>query len=146
MQEGLPLNGPVLGDRVIPADQDGLPVQSEGFEVDEFNLEKITRQVKEGRAFVTALVIGMDVPFASGGPGEIERRVIEAEFGDLDRGRFLVPQIPRLSTKGIRREIMAPVHEFGMQDESGDAIVMKFWLNKGCYATSLLREYFKRWT
>ena len=41
---------------------------------------------------------------------------------------------------------MAPVHEFGMQDESGDAIVMKFWLNKGCYATSLLQEYFKRWT
>lgn len=145
MQEGLPICAPVIGDRVIPTNQGGLPVQGDGFEVDGTNQEKISRQVREGRAFVTALVIGMDTPFASGEPGDIERRVIGAEFGDLDRARFLVPEIPRLSTKGIRREVLAPVHEFEMHSEGEDAIVMNFWLNKGCYATSLLREFFKRW-
>jgi tRNA pseudouridine13 synthase len=145
MQDGLPLDRPVMGDRVIPADADGLPVQSEGFLVDELNIEKVRRQVQEGRAFVTGLVIGMDVPFANDAPGEIERRVIMAEFGDLDRARFVVSEIPRLSTKGIRRELLAPVRDLEMEDGGEGTMVMKFWLNKGCYATSLLREFFKMW-
>jgi tRNA pseudouridine13 synthase len=145
IHEGLPLNAPVIGDRVIPADADGIPVQGDGFEVDGQNIEKVGRQVREGRAFVTALVMGMDTPFASGRPGEIEKQVILSEFGDLDRARFLVPKIPRLSTKGIRREILAPVHDLEIVAEADDVITMRFWLNKGCYATSLLREFFKAW-
>jgi tRNA pseudouridine13 synthase len=53
-----------------------------------------------------------------------------------------VPELPVASSKGIRREFVAPSKDFKYQTEKND-VKMSFTLNKGCYATSLLREFMK---
>jgi tRNA pseudouridine13 synthase len=135
--------GPVVGDRVLPVGKDGLPEHGSGIPVTEANLVKMGKRVKEGKGFVSALVIGTDAELAGGVQGEIEREVVEAELGSIDRGRFVIPEIPRLTTKGLRREILSPLKDAVVRETEG-GLVLEFELNKGCYATSLLRELFKR--
>ena len=55
---------------------------------------------------------------------------------------FIVPQIRELSSKGMRRELIASVKNF-QYDINKDNVKMRFELSKGCYATSLLREFMK---
>ncbi|MEM2899768.1 MAG: tRNA pseudouridine(13) synthase TruD, partial [Thermoplasmata archaeon] len=78
--------------------------------------------------------------FAKGEMGEIERKVIESE--GLEAKDFIIKEIPRLSTKGNRREILAPLQNFECRVYD-DMVSFKFSLLKGEYATSLLREYMK---
>jgi len=55
---------------------------------------------------------------------------------------FQIVGLREASSKGIRREILAPYRD--LQIEVGDAeVVFQFALNKGCYATTLLREFMK---
>ncbi len=140
LNRGLPLNEPVVGDVVLPATQDGLPERRKHILVDEENIAKATRRVRDGKGFVSGIIIGAEPRFASGEMGEIERSVIESE--GAEPRDFLIPKIPRISSKGLRREILGPLKDFEFQvrDES---VRMSFGLIPGCYATSLLREFMK---
>ena len=79
--------------------------------------------------------------------GEIERAVIEGEH--LDPRLFFIPEIPFLSSSGIRRGIYAPIQNLTpslIQDTLNtktNALQITFDLQKGCYATSFLREWMK---
>jgi len=141
ISSGHPLT-PLVGDRILPMDKNGLPEHGDGIPVTEFNLKKMLKKTAQGKAFVSGLVIGTEAEFAQGVQGEIETQVVEEELGSIDRKRFVIPEIPRLTTKGIRRELLAPLKNASIHQE-GDTIVFEFDLNKGCYATSLLREFFK---
>jgi tRNA pseudouridine13 synthase len=134
---------PLMGDRILPVGKDGLPQHGDGIMVNEMNIDKMRRKCEEGKAFVSGLVFGTEVELAEGMQGEVERKIIKEELGDIDRSRFVIPQLPRLTTKGTRRELLAPVKNSSIGEEK-DSLVMEFELNKGCYATSLLREFFKK--
>src|SRR6267143_208847 len=140
MREGLPIHEPVDGDVVLAARPDGRPDREREIPVDGGNLAKVAAQCRAGKAFVSGVLFGSESEFAAGSPGEIERRVVEAE--GLRREDFVIPAIPRLSSKGTRRELLAPLRDLDL--EAGDGILsMQFSLTPGCYGTSLLREFMK---
>ncbi|MFQ5910711.1 MAG: tRNA pseudouridine(13) synthase TruD [Thermoplasmata archaeon] len=140
LKRGLPLNEPVLGDLILPAKDNGLPDRKKPILVDEGTITKATKRAKAGKAFVSGLVLGTNPNLAEGEMGEIERSVIEGEgVGPPD---FLVPRIPRISSKGTRREILSPLKDFEFSVGEGFART-SFELIPGSYATSLLREFMK---
>jgi tRNA pseudouridine13 synthase len=140
MREGLPVHEPVEGDVVLAARPDGRPDREREIPVDRGNLEKVAAQCRAGKAFVSGVLFGSESEFAAGRPGEIEKRVVGSE--GLRRDDFVIPAIPRLSSKGTRRELLAPLRD--LEWEAGDGTLeMRFTLTPGCYGTSLLREFLK---
>jgi tRNA pseudouridine13 synthase len=124
----------------------GLPDHSRIQKVTFGNLDGINNLVDRGRAFVTAPLVGYDTQFAKGAPGEIES-VIVAEL-QVDLEGFKVPAMPELSSKGLRREIIVPFKpELAVEEDELNIgktkVVLGFSLQKGSYATTILREYMK---
>ena len=106
----------------------------------------MNRLIKRNRAFITAPLPGYNTEFASGIPGEIEQEILK-EFKVPLEG-FNIEEIPEMSSKGIRREILLQVEpKFKVAEDdlnSGKSkAVIEFMLPKGSYATTVLREYLK---
>ena len=72
--------------------------------------------------------------------GEIEREVIGEE--DVVGEDFEIVGLREASSKGTRRELLATVRDLAIT-LGDDSATFRFTLNKGCYATCLLREYMK---
>ncbi len=140
MDAGLPLNMPVEGDIVIPLDANKIPQHENPIRTTSKNIDLVTRQCRAGRAFVTITLFGSDGELADGEMGEIERKVIEEN--KLSHEDFVIPGLPRCTSKGSRREIICPVKDIGYEVGSDD-YKLSFSLPKGNYATCLLREYMK---
>ncbi|MFQ6107277.1 MAG: tRNA pseudouridine(13) synthase TruD [Thermoplasmata archaeon] len=140
LKRGLPLNEPVPGDLILPTRKNGLPDRTRPILVNDENIGKASRKVKDGKAFISGLVFGANPRFAEGEMGDIEMSIIDEE--DAKPVDFLVPKIPRISSKGSRREILSPLKslEFSVGDGS---VRTSFELIPGSYATSLLREIMK---
>ncbi|MBE0522677.1 MAG: tRNA pseudouridine(13) synthase TruD [Candidatus Methanoperedenaceae archaeon] len=134
------------GDIVCFKNDRGLPDTSRLQKVTRDNLDGINNLIKRSRAFVTAPLVGYDTQFAEGEPGGIEQEVI----GELDvnLSGFRVPDMPEVASKGLRREIVIPVKpgftvETDEINEGKTKVVLEFSLQKGAYATTVLREYMK---
>lgn len=140
MEEGLPLDLPVEGDTVIPLSADGTPDHGRPVVATSKNLDLVESQVKSGRAFVSITLFGSDSVIQDGLIGEIESSVIERE--GLKASDFMVPGLNRCSSKGSRREILCPVSDLGF-NMGEDHYDVEFTLNKGNYATTLMREFMK---
>lgn len=140
MDAGLPLNMPVEGDLVIPLDAKGTPQHENPIMTTSKNVDLVARQVRAGRAFVTISLFGSDSELADGEMGEIERAVIEEQ--KLERQDFVIPELPRCSSKGNRREILCPMKNL-KHSMNDDGYTLMFSLPKGNYATCLLREFMK---
>ncbi len=140
MRRGLPLHEPVDGDLVLPPDKRGLPDRERTIEVTTDNLERVAGRCREGKAWVSAILFGSEPVFAGGEPGEIERSVVAAEA--VRPEDFIIPEIPRISSRGTRREVLAPIRslEAAIHEDVLDVAVE---LTRGAYATCLLREYMK---
>ncbi|TFG56642.1 MAG: tRNA pseudouridine(13) synthase TruD [Methanomassiliicoccus sp.] len=137
---GIPLNSPIVGDVVLPADKDGNPDHDKQVPVTAINLDLVERQVRDKRAFVSGTLFGSESVLADGEMGRIERQVIDKE--GLSPRDFLVPAIPRCSSKGSRRELICEYRDLKL-DIAEDEYLASFILGKGCYATVLLREFMK---
>jgi tRNA pseudouridine13 synthase len=140
IKRGLPLNRPLIGDVVLPADRNGLPDHNINIKVTTENLDLVERQMTENKAFISGVLFGSESEFAEGEVGEIEKEIVGAE--GIDREDFIVPKIPQCSSKGSRREILGRFKNLSIRAEA-DNLLMSFSLDKGCYATSLLREFMK---
>ncbi len=141
MQAGLPLNEPAPGDLILKIDKHGLPAHNDWVLAKERNIPRLTELIAQEKAFISAPLFGSESECAEGQPGEIEARILEDE--GLEQKDFILPEFRRLRTKGNRREILAPVKDLGFEASGEDAVKFDFRLNKGCYATTLLREYMK---
>ncbi len=140
IRRGLPIMEPIEGDIIIPLIRPLSTEMTRGIYVDKWNIDKIKRKVKEGKAFVTGLVPGASSLVARGEQGEIEMKILEEE--KIALRDFIMPKMPELTTEGTRRALGAPVKWIGWKFEE-NSIVLSFELYKGCYATSLLREFMK---
>ncbi len=141
IEAGLPITKPVVGDFILPRSKLGVPDQDNPVPVGEQNLEKITKLCGKHKAFVSIPCFGTEVPLAEGEPGEIEAKVIEEE--GLDRDRFIVPEIPRLTTRGIRREAFCHIMDSSYEVLDESSAKVQFRLYKGAYATVVVREFIK---
>ena len=135
----LPLGEAIEGDLIVPVSKYG--EEEDIIPVNNRNIEKVNRMIRSGKAAVTGAIVGYDVRFAEGEMGEIEKRIVEEE--SIDVRDFIVPEIPFLSSKGGRRALVSPYKDFSYRFLDNSSVEMKFFLRKGSYATSLLREFMK---
>lgn len=140
MRRGLSLRVPEVGDLVLPLDKNHLPDHDNPIPVTADNLEKARRNALEGKAFVSGLLYGTESAFAEGPMGEIEREIVERE--SISKMDFQIIGLREASSKGTRREILASYKDLTVDIGEGTA-KFAFSLNKGCYATCLMREFMK---
>ncbi len=140
MRRRLPIHEPVEGDLVLPADRRGLPDRDRIVEVSADNLARVAERCRAGKAWVSAVLYGSESGFAGGVMGEIERSVIAHE--NVRPEDFVVPDIPRISSRGTRREVLAPIRSLDVQ-VLDECLLMSVELTRGAYATCLLREFMK---
>lgn len=88
----------------------------------------------------TSPLYGTKVPFAEGKVGEMEREVLD-KYG-LTKEDFEVEKMPRLGSHGLRRSMRFRVWDSNVEVVE-DGISVEFSINKGSYATAVLREIMK---
>ena len=140
IRKGISLREPEVGDLVLPLSKTNVPDHDNSILVSIDNLEKATRNAKEGKAFVSGLLYGTESVFADGRMGEIERKIVEAE--EISKLDFQIVGLREASSKGSRREILSSYKDLAINVGEGEA-TFQFTLTKGCYATTLLREFMK---
>ena len=147
IRRGIPLDEPQIGDYTIKFDEHGLPTE-EYDQATETNIQAIERSVKEGKMCVAAPLIGPDMPPSKGIQGEIEQKILEAE--NVAPEKFKIPFMPEATAEGRVRAVLIPVwnllqEEIAEDKENPGNQMMKlgFTLNRGSYATVLLREFMK---
>ena len=72
--------------------------------------------------------------------GDIEREVMNEE--NIDFSDFAIDEISELSSVGMCRPLRQCLNQIKVEYDDDDP-VFSFWLNKGTYATSFLREIMK---
>ncbi len=140
LRRGMPLDRPLVGDVVLPADRNGLPDHDKYVPVTDQNLDLVQKHVRERKAFVSGVLFGQDSVFSTGQMGDIERSVVESE--GLKLQDFKVPEIPECNSRGSRRELLSHYKDLELRVGENELDV-SFTLGKGCYATVLLRELMK---
>ncbi len=144
ISKNIPINRAIIGDIIYPLKKNEIDVRE--IPVTEINIEKVNNEISKGNAFVTGVLFGSHSNFSKGEMGEIENKVIDEE--KIDHRDFIIPEIPYISSNGSRRAILASVKNLNYSLKEGSIsddnyVNIKFELNKGCYATSLLREFMK---
>jgi tRNA pseudouridine13 synthase len=145
LRRKIPIHQAVVGDLVSPLRKNLL--SDELIPVTSMNIDKVNIQLSKKKAVVTGLLIGSDSQVANDEIGDIEHSVIAAE--KIDHRDFIIPEIPFLSSSGTRRAFLSFLPSLSWTldaDKNNDtkkSLTMKFELQKGCYATSLLREIIK---
>ena len=140
IEEGMDACLPQIGDCIMPADGYGGPDQRVTIEVTERNQSKLSKRCREGKAWVAGLLPGANSKFSKGRQGELEKEVMN-DFG-VKFGDFIIDDIPELSSYGMYRPLFQKYNGIDVSYISGDPI-FSFWLHKGTYATSFLREIMK---
>jgi len=147
IRRGIPLDEPQIGDYTIKLDEHGLPTE-EYDQATATNLQTIEDAVKEGKMCVSAPLIGPEQPSSRGVQGEIEETILEAE--NVAPEKFQLSFMPEATAEGRVRPILNPVwnllqEEISADSENKDKQMMKlgFTLNRGSYATVVLREFMK---
>lgn len=165
LDEGLPLSRPVVGDIVGRIDEKSQLDVNSCVVVQERTLNRIGRNCDLGRLMTTGPLPGSEISTSEGQPGSLEGATIESE--GLSNVSWNVEAIPRLSSKGTRRGLVAEFKEFSVDtvpiadgstlgkrweqgpDENdrwhpeGACVRFRFTLGSGSYATVLLREFMK---
>ncbi|WEU39679.1 MAG: tRNA pseudouridine(13) synthase TruD [Candidatus Odinarchaeum yellowstonii] len=135
---GLPLNEAVSGDIIF----EGVKGYPRYRRVSNSELPEINRNIKSQRYRVVLPVVGYDSKLPSGEAGECVLKVLESERVNLED--FHIPEVQNLSSAGDYRGVLAPVYNFKIKYYSKKNIAwLSFTLEKGCYATVLIREFLK---
>ncbi|PVX23988.1 MAG: tRNA pseudouridine(13) synthase TruD [Candidatus Bathyarchaeum sp.] len=147
LRRGISLNEPQVGDYTLRLDDNGLPTE-EWDQATETNIQTIIEAVKERKMCVAAPLVGPNLPPSKGTQGEIEQQILEAE--NVSPEQFKINFMPEATAEGRVRAILNPVwnlqqEEIGEDKENEGKHTMKvgFTLNRGSYATVVLREFMK---
>jgi tRNA pseudouridine13 synthase len=141
LKRGLPLDAAVVGDFVVGVERSGLPLPMVNKVVALESLDVVNAQVKSGKLRVALPIVGSKQKLSLGVMGEIEREVLAAE--GIEDNPIRLNALSRAGGSGGLRAVLAPVREFKIQRVTDDAAQVSFILNRGCYATVVLRELIK---
>lgn len=93
------------------------------------------------KANPTSPLYGTKVPFAGGEVGKMEEDVLRKY--NLSKTDFEVPKMPRLGSHGLRRSMRFKVWD-ASATPTDEGVLVEFSINKGSYATAVLREVMKK--
>lgn len=140
IQLELSLKEALVGDIVCRV-KNGLPVRSRNFEVTKSNIDEVNKKIRRGELMVTGPIFGCKGRLAKGKMGEIEEAVLEEEKIELKMFKLKVLEIyPEL---GGRRELVLKPQDFSYARAAKKSLEFKFFIPRGCYATSVMREIMK---
>jgi tRNA pseudouridine13 synthase len=140
LARGFPLTTGFDGDRVWAPDKGRVRT------VVPKNINDVNQSLAAGRVSVQMPVPGYETELSDGVIGQVEQEVLMSEGVDL--AAFKIESCPRLASKGVMRNIALPV-DIGFTvapDELTNdqvKVELRFFLPKGDYATSVLREIMK---
>ena len=141
IKEGISINTPLIGDNIIPVDNYGGPDQRRVIEVTNNNQKKLTKRCLEGKAWVVGLLPGAQSNFTKGPQGKLEQLVMKEEKIKFED--FMIEEIPQLSSLGMYRPLSQKINDLKYRIRKNGNPYFQFWLHKGTYATSFLREIMK---
>ena len=147
MKRNISLKEAQAGDYAVYLDEKGLP-STRFIQVEAQSLQDSNNQIKEGRMCLALPVVGFRQSLSSGLQGEIEREILERENVNLED--FRTSLMPEIRTRGGLRIILAPINGLSIEKPEEDPenpdrtkIRFAFGLQRGSYATVLLREFMK---
>ncbi len=88
----------------------------------------------------TSPLFGTKVPFAEGEVGDMEKSILNSY--NLTRENFECPKMPKLGSHGLRRSMRFQIWDT-MASSTDEGVLVEFSINKGSYATAVLREVMK---
>jgi tRNA pseudouridine13 synthase len=103
--------------------------------------EEIQELIDNFEASPTCPLFGTKVPFAGGEVGEMEENILR-NYG-ITKADFEVPKMPRLGSHGLRRSMRFQVWD-ASATPTDEGVMCEFSINKGSYATAVLREVMKK--
>ena len=137
--EEMPLNEALVGDIVVQV-KGGIPYRDRTYRVTETNKDFVNGKIRRGEAMVSGPLFGFAMRKAKGLPGELEREIL----GEEGIGLEVFKRLPKpLSEPGGRRELLIRPLGLTYGYISGTGMCFRFFLPKGVYATSVLREIMK---
>ena len=89
----------------------------------------------------TCPLYGTKVPFAEGEVGQMEKDILTKY--NIKKEDFEVPKMPRLGSHGLRRAMRFQVWD-AQATPTDEGVLCEFSINKGSYATAVLREIMKK--
>jgi tRNA pseudouridine13 synthase len=146
MRRGIPISKAEIGDYVVSLNKKRLPTNSFR-KADASNVLKISREIREGKMAVAIPLIGFRQSTSDGVQGEIEEEVLKNE--GISSNDFRIQKMPEASARGGLRSALSPVLGLKIEERDETAgqnrsiVKFSFTLQKGCYATILLRELMK---
>ncbi len=141
INSGKSIHIPLIGDNVIPTDSYGGPDQRRIIKVTKYNQKKLEKRCHEGKAWVVGLLPGMKSEYTNGFQGELEKMVMKEE--NVNFKDFRIEGIPELTSLGMHRPLSQKINDLKWKIGDKGEPVFEFWLHKGTYATSFLREIMK---
>lgn len=145
---GLPLSEACVGDFVIRLDRCGLPFLMMNKIVDGNSLGDVNRSIRRGKMCLGIPLVGFRQQVSEGVQGEIEQQVLDEE--GISPEDFRIKEMPRLALRGALRPALSSLQEFALdetcEDPSGGSehtASANFFLPRGSYATTFLREIMK---
>ena len=123
--------------KYLPGD---IIIDSEEHWIHDIDEDTIQDDIDNFKVNPTAPLIGSKVPFAEGIQGEIEQKVVDDE--NITKEDFKCPKTPKLGSHGIRRSVRFKIDDTHVE-KLDDGIRVEFFIPRGCYATSVLREIIK---
>jgi len=147
MRLGTSLCEAQTGDYVVNLDDNGLPTT--GFrQVTPSSIREVKRALSRGEARLALPIIGFKQPTSDGLQGDIEREILEAE--NVAPSDFHFGHMPEISAPGGLRTALTQITNFSIEGPVKDqanpskrAVGLSFMLQRGSYATVLLRELMK---
>jgi tRNA pseudouridine13 synthase len=137
---GLSLVTPESGDRILRLERDGTVRGREAIAVGEDNTSECAALVRGGGALLAGPLVGSDTPPGEGAPGRILQEILHEE--GVEASQFALPKSPQVASRGTWRPATVPLPPMAISAQP-DAVVFRFALPKGAYATVLLREFLK---
>jgi tRNA pseudouridine13 synthase len=148
VKNGFSLSHAEVGDYVVNVERSGLPMVNVAKVAGSENIAEINHRVKAGRMQVALPLIGMKQKPSQGVMGQIEQDILKEE--GVRTEEFRVNEISKISGRGGVRAVLAPLAGFKLHGVSAVASNEKerqadlsFMLQRGSYATVLLREIMK---
>ena len=103
--------------------------------------EEFQEMIDNFEASPTWPLYGTKVPFAGGAVGEMEEDILKNY--NITKADFEVSKMPRLGSHGLRRAMRFQVWD-ASAIPTDDGVLCEFSIDKGSYATAVLREIMKK--